>query len=91
MKTPSRFYGAKIAFKIPKCYETKAPESWRDKEISDSLVDALLDLFPGESSFETEDICSPHLLIVDVREPLTADLISEMETRINKALQAHKP
>lgn len=80
------FYGAKVAFEIPKSCEVKSPEVWRDTEIPDDLVDALFALFPGECSFETEDICSPHLLIVDVREPLTVELISDMERRINVVL-----
>lgn len=81
------YYGAKVAFEIPKSCEVKSPEAWRDTEIPDDLVDALFALFPGEVTFETEDICSPHLLIVDVREPLTAELIATMQARINTVLQ----
>lgn len=80
------YYGAKVAFEIPKSCEVKSPEVWRDTEIPDDLVDALFALFPGECSFETENICSPHLLIVDVRDPLTMELISDMGRRINEVL-----
>lgn len=83
----SAYYGAKVAFEIPKACEVEAREAWRDTEISDDLIDRLFALFPGEVTFESEDICSPHLLIVDVRELLTAELIESMTARINGVLQ----
>lgn len=83
----AKYYGAKVAFEIPRECEVASGDRFRDTEIPDSLVDDLFNLFPGECTFESEDICSPHLFIVDVREPLTAELIESMRALINRVLQ----
>ncbi len=87
-----KFFGAKVAFEIPKSCEVKSRQGWKEKEIPDKLIDRLFEVFPsGGVEFISEDICSPHLLVVDVREPLTPELIASMVARINGVLNPTAP
>lgn len=56
------FHKAKLAFEIPAAYEGEP------HEIRDDVAIALMETFPGGSVFEGENICTPHLLIVDAEE-----------------------
>jgi hypothetical protein len=82
--TGSKFFQAKIAFEIPDSFEIEG--RYGISEIPADLVGRLMRLFPGDAEFNTADVCSPNILIVDLHEMPTPERVSEMQQRIDAVL-----
>lgn len=80
----AKFYVAKIAFEIPEKYEV---EGHIIRAIPDELVDRLMDLF-GDCEFESANICSPPLIIVNTTT-VTPKWIAKSKKRINAVLRKY--
>ena len=81
--TCSAFFQAKIAFEIPGHY---GRDGIYGREYNDKMVERLMALFE-DTEFETENLCSPALLIVNTHETPSAEWIAKAIERINGVLQ----
>lgn len=80
----SAFFQAKLAFEIPEKYEV---EGHYRSEIPAALVGKLMALFPGDSEFNSADVCSPNILVVDTHAIPTPEMVADMKRRIDEVLQ----
>lgn len=82
----SSFFQAKVAFKIPGMYQT---DGIYGPKYDDALIEDLMDLFE-DTEFETENLCSPALLIVNTSEIPTQEWVEDAIRRINEILSTQK-
>jgi hypothetical protein len=76
------FFQAKVAFEIPGHYQR---DGIYGPKYDDRLIDRLMDLFP-DCEFESENLCSPALLVVNTSTPPTPSWIKKSVARINEVL-----
>lgn len=86
MNIRCRYHMSKVAFEIPKAFEI---ETTTGHELPDDLVSALLDLNEG-NRYESADICTPYLLIIDCGDMPTVAWINAQQSRINKVLADYR-
>ena len=82
------FYAAKVAFEIPASYLVET--HYGIMELPDSLCGALLKLCESGSSIESQDICSPTILILHMDDLPSREWVEEMQARINAVLQGSR-
>jgi hypothetical protein len=86
----AKYWGAKIAFEIPKECEKEINECYPGEiGLPKDLVNDLMDLFKS-ATYESENICTPYLIIVDVDTQPSQRWISDSLRKIDKILKKRK-
>lgn len=82
MSHRSKYHMSKVAFQLPKALEV---ETTAGRKMPDELVGRLLDLDPA-NRYESEDICTPYLLIIDCEEMPSKEWVRNQQGRVDKVL-----